>query len=269
MQPRKQPENDDDEEGARNVERGDQLAERADRFDAVTADGERHRAERADRRQLHNEAERREQHVRERIDRFECRLAGAADARQAEPAQDRKQQHRKYLAFGECAKERVGDDVQHELGEAFGRRVVCEALRDRRIKRRRVDVHASAWLHHEYRGEPDHQRQDGEHVEQRHRLHQRLADLLAVVQARDAEHDRAEDDRRDHHLDELDEAVAERLERRAEVGPVVPDGDAEREPDEDLEVQRPIELGKLHDSSFESSGLDGKRRPGISGFRDL
>jgi hypothetical protein len=31
--------------------------------------------------------------------------------------------------------------------------------------------------------------------------------------------------------------------------------EAEREADEDLEIQRPIELGKLHDSSFVDSDL--------------
>ena len=42
-----------------------------------------------------------------------------------------------------------------------------------------------------------------------------LADLLHVLHAGDADHDGAEDDRRDDHLDQLDEAVAERLHRRA------------------------------------------------------
>ena len=40
---------------------------------------------------------------------------------------------------------------------------------------------------------------------------------LQRLHARDADHDRAEDQRRDRHLDELDEAVAERLELRRVV----------------------------------------------------
>ncbi len=71
------------------------------------------------------------------------------------------------------------------------------------------------------------QGEDGQDVEQAHRLDQRLADLLRVAQRGDAADDGAEDDRRDHHLHELDEAVAQRLERRAEIGPVVSNGDAE------------------------------------------
>ena len=130
--------------------------------------------------------------------------------------------------------------MEHELDKALGRGVVRESLRDRWIKRRGVNVHAHARLHRKDGDESGDEREDCKHVEQRHRLHQCLADLLAIVQACDAEHDRAEHDRRDHHLHELDEAVAERFERRAEFGPVVADGDAKHESDEDLAIQRPV-----------------------------
>ena len=52
-----QPEHDEDEEQAGGVEGGHQLAERQQRADAVLADRERHRAERADRRHLHDVAD--------------------------------------------------------------------------------------------------------------------------------------------------------------------------------------------------------------------
>ncbi len=140
--------------------------------------------------------------------------------------------------------------MQHELDESLRSRVVREALGDGGIERRRVDVHARSRLHHEHRDQPGYQCENREHVEERHRLHQRLADLLAVVEAGDSEHDRAEDDGRDHHLHELHEAIAERLQRGAELRPVVAHCDAECEPDQYLEVQRSIELGELHNSSF-------------------
>ncbi|KAI3473394.1 hypothetical protein Pfo_031638 [Paulownia fortunei] len=45
-----------------------------------------------------------------------------------------------------------------------------------------------------------------------------LADRRRLRDGADAEHDRAEDDRRDHHLDQRDEAVADRLESTAKSG---------------------------------------------------
>ena len=106
MHPGEQTQHDDDEEAAGDVERADQQAQRADRLDAVAADGERHGAERTERREPHDEAEGREQHVGEAVDAVEHRLAGAADARQPKAAKDRQQQHRQHLAFGKGAEER-------------------------------------------------------------------------------------------------------------------------------------------------------------------
>ena len=68
------------------------------------------------------------------------------------------------------------------------------------------------------------------------------ADLLHVAHLGDADHDRGEDDRRDHHLDQLDEAVARAASswsprRRVEVAEGHADGDG----DEHLKVQVRVE----------------------------
>ena len=106
---RQQPEHDDDEEDAGDVEGADQQPERADRLDAVAADGERHRAEGAERRQPHDDAEGGEQHVREAVDALEHRLAGRADAASgrirtappaAAPAAPRLRRRRRRTTFG-------------------------------------------------------------------------------------------------------------------------------------------------------------------------
>ena len=68
---------------------------------------------------------------------------------------------------------------------------------------------------------------------------QRLAadppDLLHVAGAGDAEHDRAEDDRADQHLDEGDEPVAERLQldrgRRVHIAEDAARKDGEQHPE--------------------------------------
>ena len=56
-------EDDDDEQQARQVEARHQLAQRKQRADAVLADGEGHRAERANRRHAHDDADHAEEHV--------------------------------------------------------------------------------------------------------------------------------------------------------------------------------------------------------------
>ena len=50
-------------------------------------------------------------------------------------------------------------------------------------------------------------------------------------------HDGAEDHRRDHHLDQGDEAVAERLQLLAEIGKEPADQDAERDRDQHLNIE--------------------------------
>jgi hypothetical protein len=72
----------------------------------------------------------------------------------------------------------------------------------------------------------------------------------------DAAHDGAEHHRCDHHLDQLDETVAERLEGGAELGPVVADGDAEDQADEDLYVEQLEQFRDVHGvvSKFRAHG---------------
>ncbi len=62
-EPRDGAEHDEDEERARQVDAGHQLAERDQGAEPVAADGERHRAERAHRRQPHDDAHHLEQRV--------------------------------------------------------------------------------------------------------------------------------------------------------------------------------------------------------------
>ena len=50
-------------------------------------------------------------------------------------------------------------------------------------------------------------------------------------------HDRAEDHRRDHHLDQRDEAVTQRLQLLAEIGIQISDQDAERDRDQNLHIE--------------------------------
>ena len=90
---------------------------------------------------------------------------------------------------------------------------------------------------------PDDQRESGDDFEVEQRLAADAAELLQIAHRGDAVDDGAEDDRRDDHLDQLDEAVAERLERFAELRKEMADDDAERDGDQHLDVENPIPCG--------------------------
>src|SRR6478609_8634409 len=78
--------------------------------------------------------------------------------------------------------------------------------------------------------------------------------LAGLPDRADAEHDRAEDDRRDHHLDEVDEAGPEGLEVLAHLGEGPPHEDARHHGDDDGDVE---EMGAV--------ALGGRARLGVDG----
>ena len=76
------------------------------------------------------------------------------------------------------------------------------------------------------------------HLEIDQRADADAAHLGEVAGRRNAVHDDAEHDHGNQHLDQLDEAVAERLGLHREIRPRHPDEDAEHERDDDLKEQR-------------------------------
>ena len=73
-----------------------------------------------------------------------------------------------------------------------------------------------------------------------------LADLRGTADRAHADHDAAEDDRGDHHLDQVDEPGADRLELFGELGSDEPHRDSEphRDDDRDVEIVGPVLLGR-------------------------
>jgi hypothetical protein len=108
---------------------------------------------------------------------------------------------------------------------------------------------------------------DDEADDQRHRRHREevadgeradLADLRGLGHRADAEHDRAEDDRADHHLDQVDEPGAERLQFLPDLRPHQTDQDAGRDRDDhgDVEEMGPVTTtwtGRLFNAGHETS----------------
>ncbi len=105
----------------------------------------------------------------------------------------------------------------------------------------RIDVHAGAGLHHVRDDHADDQRQRGEEQEIDHRLDEHPAHRLQLSHAGDAGDDGQEDHRRDDHLHQLDEGVAQRLELLGEGRLEVAEQRTEHDGDHHLEIQLPVE----------------------------
>ena len=130
----------------------------------------------------------------------------------------------------------IGDDVEEEIDRALVRRRLAYLATAGGV---RLAGETRARLHDIADDEADDEREGGDDLEIDQRLDADAADLLGVLDMGDAGDDRAEDDRRDHHLDQLDEAVAERLDagRGGEVGEGDADDDAEQDGEQDLDVE--------------------------------
>ena len=216
--PRDRAKDDDHEEDRGQIEGGDQQAQIGERFDAIFADGESHRPERADRRKAHQHADEVEEDGRHLLHHPQYLLSRLAGVRQRETEDDGDEQRLQDRARGQRRDEGCRDDVEQEGGQ---RRVVRRllVLRDRaRIERRRVDVHPRARLHHIGDDQPDDQRQRREEEEIAEGLARDAAERLRLAHRGDADRHGQEDHRRDNHLDELDESVAERAQRSAGFG---------------------------------------------------
>lgn len=137
------------------------------------------------------------------------------------------------LAAGEGGDDRGRDDAEQELLGALGLGDLrLTGLLDRvgdREARTRVDDVADDQADTER--DQRHHREVGE-CDATYR-----ADLRGLPYRADAQHDGAEDDRRDHHLDQVHEAGADRLQLDREVGGDQSDGDAEHHRDDHRDVE--------------------------------
>ena len=116
-----------------------------------------------------------------------------------------------------------------------------EALNRPGVQRPDVDVHAGAGLQRVHDNEADDQGERRQHLEIDQRLEADAADLLHVLHAGNAVHDRAKDDRRNDHLDQFDEGVAQRLHLLAELRVEVSERDADDDGRDHLQVEALVE----------------------------
>ncbi len=101
----------------------------------------------------------------------------------------------------------------------------------------RVDIHARARMDDIGDDQADDQGQGREHQEIHEGLEGHAADLVQVAHAGDACDYGQEDHRRDDHLHQLDEAIAQRLERLAQRRPEVADRCSQDDSGQHLKIE--------------------------------
>src|SRR5205085_3068123 len=112
-----------------------------------------------------------------------------------------------------------------EAGERFG---AAGGLRLARMPYGLGQMQARPRFQHIADDQPDGQRDGGHHHEVGQRQPADRADLGGLTDRADAQHDGAEDDGRDHHLDEVHEPGAERFELDGDTGGGESHDDAEQ-----------------------------------------
>jgi hypothetical protein len=169
--------------------------------------------------------------------RLRDRLAGLAEKSDRKAGKDRNQQDLQQIAARERAKIAVGNDPEKMGDDALLLRLGDVGGDGFRVDRGGIDVEAVAGLQDFADDQADRQRhrRDGLEIDQRFQAD--AANALQIPHRGNAVHDGAEDHRRNHHLDQRDEAVAERLQLLAEIRIEISDQDTERDCDENLNIQ--------------------------------
>ena len=210
-QPRDRAQHEQDEQHAGQIERADQRDQVPQRVETVGADRKRHRAERADRRDADDHADDAEEHFCGLVDRIGDRFAGLAEKGDGKAGQDRDQQHLQQVAAGERTKVAVGNDPEQVRDDALLFRLGDVGGDGFGIDRGRIDIEAVTGLQHFADDQADGQRHRRHGFEIDQRFQADPADALEIAHRGNPVHDGAEDHRRNHHLDQGDETVAERL----------------------------------------------------------
>ena len=160
---------------------------------------------------------------------------------EAEAEEDREEQHLQDLSRGKGADHRLRDDVHQEAGDALVMGLRGETRDRLDVERLRIDVQPGARLEQVGDHQTDDQGEGREGEEIDERLHADAPDLLEVGHAGDTADHGEEDHRRDDHLHELDEGVAERLHLLADLRIEMSEQDARCDGAEHLDVQDLVE----------------------------
>jgi hypothetical protein len=236
-----QAEDADHEQDGGQIEGRHQSREIGDRADPVGPDGEGEGPEGADGRGLHQDGDQLEEGRRDRFQEAQHRLAEVADQGQRDAEQDRDEQDLQDVAGRKGADHGVGDDPHQEALNGRLMRRAGILGHGPGVQGRGVDVQPPARLDHIGDDQAEDQSQRREDEEIGEGLGRHPPDLAQIAHARDAGHDGQEDHRRDDHLHQLDEGVAQRLQRLAELRPEMTDHRTQHDRRQHLEIQMRVE----------------------------
>ena len=203
---------DQHEQHASDVEADHQLTQLHQRAYAVSADGEGHRTQRTEWRQLHDHVDDVEHHMGETVDEVQYRLAVGTQAMQGETEDHREHQHLQDIAIGEGANNGRRDYIEDKAYDAL----VCACRHVTGnfagIQGRHVNMHASARLNHVNHDQADQQRDSRHDFEVEQGITAGLADRFHALHAGNTADHRTENNGRDDHLDQFDKAITQRFE---------------------------------------------------------
>jgi hypothetical protein len=128
---------------------------------------------------------------------------------EGEPDQQRHEQRLQHVALGQRRDQRVRDQVEQEVRARLG---LTFDLGLSGLLRRLGQVQAGTGLDEVADHQADPERKERHRQEVAEGQSTDLADAGCLAHRSDAQHDRAEDDRGDDHLDQVDERRAERFE---------------------------------------------------------
>ena len=167
-------------------------------------------------------------------------MTALAEAHDGKAEQDREQQDLEDFALRKGADDGIRNDVQEEVDGLLRFGLLGEARDLARIRHGAAEACARPDCVAD--DQPDHQRKRRDDFEIDQRLDADAADFLGILDVGDARHHRAEDDRGNHHLDQLDEAVAERLDPvvGCKPRPQPADERAEHDGDQHLNIEDPV-----------------------------
>ena len=211
-----------DEQGAGDVEGDHQGGHAEDGLHAGGTDDRGDRAEGSDRGQPHDHDQDAEHEGLGVADGLEDRCALRAHLLEGEADQQGGEQ-------GRQDRDVAGDDAQQERDCAVRGGLFVRVVGG--------ELEALAGVDQVADDEADGEREGGHHHEVTQGKAADLADRGRLGDGPDAQHDGAENDRADHHLDEFDEPVTQRLEGLGELGEHQPDQGAEDDGRDDRDVE--------------------------------
>src|SRR5690606_29286305 len=178
----------------------------------IFTDGEAHRPHCTDWGHFHYHPDHHKQSVQERLHDPHGRFGAWSDFRKAKPKQYSKKQHLQQIPGGQGTENVVRNDVQKETHNS---QLLLAGLEKRsnlgRVQRIGVHMHAlpgSNPVDHHHAQQHRHHRG---YLKIYHGFNSYLSDLLHILHSGDPQYDATENQRRNDHFNELNEAIAQRL----------------------------------------------------------